>query len=282
MEKQKYITNKDLLAEIHRCKSTFCSFIEDQYAAYDAIVENIDDITPELIRKVREAKSIKLTPKGEPPVPVPEDGLVFRVMTYDHIPLDPDRKRKTRAANQTHAKTNFAPFKHYLLQDGELKEVGRSHWEGGFENGHFTTEKGRLTPRLGYMMKVMVENLGRRSNWRGYTYNEDMQSHALVQLSQVALLFDESKSENPFAFYTTVITNCFRRVLIVEKKAQELRDDLLMQAGATPSFARQIENELAQKAEYQAPKRLPAKRGRKPAAVKAAMEKEAAREEPKA
>lgn len=59
----------------------------------------------------------------------------------------------------------------------------------------------------------------------------------------------------------------------MEKKNQNIPDDLLVQSGAAPSYTRQIESELNQRAEFQDKKPLPAKRGRKPAAVRAAMEK---------
>jgi hypothetical protein len=71
-----------------------------------------------------------------------------------------------------------------------------------------------------------------------------MQGQALMQLSQIGLQFDESKSENPFAYYTAAITNSFTRILNVEKKNQALRDDLLQESGMMPSHTRQIEHEL--------------------------------------
>ena len=68
-----------------------------------------------------------------------------------------------------------------------------------------------------------------------------------MQLSQIGLQFDESKSQNPFAYYTAAITNSFTRVLNVEKRNQNIRDDMLQEAGAMPSFTRQIKHEEEQK-----------------------------------
>ena len=65
----------------------------------------------------------------------------------------------------------------------------------------------------------------------------------LMQLSQIGLQFDESKSENPFAYYTAAITNSFTRILNIEKKNQNIRDDLLEHHNMMPSFTRQNENE---------------------------------------
>jgi hypothetical protein len=61
----------------------------------------------------------------------------------------------------------------------------------------------------------------------------------LLQLSQIGLQFDESKSQNPFAYYTAAITNSFTRILNLEKKNQNIRDDMLEHAGLNPSWTRQ-------------------------------------------
>jgi DNA primase len=58
------------------------------------------------------------------------------------------------------------------------------------------------------MFLLLVEQYSRRGNWRGYSYVSDMRGQALVQLSQVGLQFDESRSDNPFAWYTQIIKNC--------------------------------------------------------------------------
>ena len=94
----------------------------------------------------------------------------------------------------------------------------------------------------------LVERYSQRSNWRGYTYVDEMRGQALLQLSQIGLQFDESKSQNPFAYYTAAITNSFTRILNVEKRNQNIRDDMLLHAGAMPSFTRQMKHEEEQKA----------------------------------
>ena len=169
--------------------------------------------------------------------------VVVRCYGFDHIPDEPDRKAKPKTVADTKVKLNFIPFKHYVLKDDVWTEVGRSHWVGGLENGHFSLDHGKMTNKLALMFMKLCERYGSRGNWRGYTYNDEMRSQALLQLSQIGLQFDESKSENPFAYYTAAITNSFTRILNVEKKHQSLRDDILQAHGQTPSFTRQMENE---------------------------------------
>jgi hypothetical protein len=260
-----YITNRELLAEIHKSKKSFCYFIEERYADYDAIAPSVDSITTEYAENILAEKNAKKRRDPKEPIKTSIDELVFRVMTHEHVPLCDDKKRRSRtAAGQGHLRTNFPPFKHYVLREGEIVEVGRSHWRDGLSNGEFSSEHGKVSRRLAEMWMLLVDRYSRRGNWRGYSYSDEMRSTALLQLSQVGLVFDESKGDNPFAFYTTTIKNCFTRVLNVERKNQNIRDDILTMAGARPSHTRQIENELAHKfADQGTAKPAAAKRGRK-------------------
>jgi hypothetical protein len=99
---------------------------------------------------------------------------------------------------------------------------------------------------------MLAERYAQRSNWRGYTYVDEMKGQAILQLSQIGLQFDESKSENPFAYYTAAVTNSFTRVLNIEKRNQNIRDDMLEQNGLTPSFTRQNQQEYAEETARQA------------------------------
>ena len=120
------------------------------------------------------------------------------------------------------------------------------------KTGKFNKEHGRITENLGKMYIKLSERYAQRSNWRGYTYIEEMRGQAILQLSQIGLQFDESKSENPFAYYTAAVTNSFTRVLNIEKKMQNIRDDMLEEAGLTPSLTRQTRDEFADEIARQA------------------------------
>jgi hypothetical protein len=259
--KVKYITNKELLAEIHKSKNSYSYFTQPQYADYDAIVTSLGDVTQELIEatkvekarlivqrakaKLRESgkKSYEIKVEEVDPATIPTNELVFRLMTPHHLPLDPDRKRRGKGEDGQYVKTPFPAFKHFIIEDGNPVEVGRSHWKGDIETGNFDMTRGQMTHRLAVMLMLLVDRYARRANWRSYTYLDEMKSHALLQLSQVGLQFDESKGDNPFAFYTTTIKNCFTRILNLEKKNQNIRDDILIMHGMNPSYTRQYEHD---------------------------------------
>ena len=261
MKRVKYLNNRDLLAQIHASKNTYCSYVTTEDAQYDLIVPNLKKINANAIAMARKAKAKRLTQEAweqakdaglkkikladytVSPRKIDKTDLVFRVMTYDHVPMDNERKRNPKQEADHHSKVNFPPFQHYRLNSkGKLVCVGKSHWTGGMDNGHFSCDHGKMTNTLAMMYMKLCERYGTRANWRGYTYNDEMQSQALMQLSQIGLQFDESKSDNPFAYYTAAITNSFTRILNIEKKNQAIRDDLLEYNNMMPSFTRQNEN----------------------------------------
>jgi hypothetical protein len=187
---------------------------------------------------------------------IKDTDVVFRVMTWDHVPVDLSKTAKALKEEENevilteydeevvvptkYVKCNFPPFHHYKVNDeGEPVCVGKSHWKGDLDSGVWCRDHGAMTKKLAHMFMKLCERYATRSNWRGYTYNDEMRSQALLQLSQIGLQFDESKSANPFAYYTAAITNSFTRVLNIEKRNQNLRDDILEMNNMTPSYTRQ-------------------------------------------
>ena len=261
MKRVKYLNNRDLLLQIHASKNTYCSYVAVEDAQFDLIVPNLKKINPNAIAMARKAKAKRLTQEAweaakesglkkiklvdytVSPRKIDRTDLVFRVMMFDHVPLDSERKKNPKQTSDHHTKVNFPPFQHYRLDEKNKAQcVGKSHWIGGMDNGYFSCDHGKMTNTLAMMYMKLCERYGTRSNWRGYTYNDEMQSQALMQLSQIGLQFDESKSDNPFAYYTAAITNSFTRILNIEKKNQAIRDDLLEYNNMMPSFTRQNEN----------------------------------------
>ena len=53
MKKVKYLNNRDLLAQIHKSKSAFCSFVDPEYHQYDIILPSLEKIN---IRSIAQAK----------------------------------------------------------------------------------------------------------------------------------------------------------------------------------------------------------------------------------
>ena len=279
MRKVNYLNNKDILKEIHKSKLTYCVFSKPEVTSYDMIVLDVKEINKKTIAEARKMRAERLAKLAieqfalegvkkkmdevlTPTKDIPITDIVFRVMTFEHIPIDDVKQAKADAkaveeaedeATTTeydddpsnakgvtkYVKVNFPPFFHYCVtEDSEPYITGKSHWKGTIEKGKFNKEHGAMTPKLAHMFIKLCERYATRSNWRGYTYNDEMRSQALLQLSQIGLQFDESKSQNPFAYYTAAITNSFTRVLNIEKRNQNIRDDILEMNDFTPSYTR--------------------------------------------
>ena len=277
-----YLKNKDILLEIHRSKMSYCWKADNKYQQYDYISSDLKTFhnrktkaCPEgAVNLAREARATRLSqqahqealalwdgkastkPKADDfavdPKKIPLTDLVVRVMTWDHIPLEPGRKNNPKSLADHRSKVNFPPFKHFVQDsEGNWIEVLRSHWKGDLTTGEFSVDHGQITNRLGAMFLKLCERYSLRSNWRGYSYVDEMRGQALIQLTQIALQFDEGKSQNPFAYYTAAVTNSFTRILNIEKRQRDIRDDILQDSGQTPSWTRQMESSMTYQAEME-------------------------------
>ena len=270
-----YLNNRDLLKQIHLSKNTYCSFLDPKNDhQYDIILPSLAKINQRTVVEARRNRADRI--KKETGVvidqkKIPNTDLVFRVTSWEHIPAAPKKIPKSATKKKKiedifdlelieddslldlvvtgeadeeaivkYLRLPFPPFYHYRLDDNKQPYiVGKSHWKGDLVNGEFCKDHGTVTRTLATMYIKLCERYATRSNWRGYTYNEEMRGSALVQLSQIGLRFDESKSQNPFAYYTAAITNSFTRILNLEKKNQNIRDDVLEMNGLNPSWTRQ-------------------------------------------
>ena len=152
-----YLNNKDILKEIHSSKNTYCVFLKPEDHRYDFIVDMPTEtmeksleyaLKPETIQLARETRATRLSLEaGEKdsvdPLSIPTTDLVFRVMTWDHVPVAPKQPRKVdkkktakdffefdsdqdeifsdledpttikEIDDMVHVKVNFPPFQHY-------------------------------------------------------------------------------------------------------------------------------------------------------------------------
>lgn len=284
-----YLNNKDILKEIHSSKNSYCSYLLPEYHQYDIIIDYNDNKSlednleyasrPEVIEKAKEARASRLSLETKEKIDansIPESDLIFRVMTWDHIPISPKQPRKSvkkrsakeifefdepeiepiftdleeEAANEiddmVHVRVNFPPFQHFKLDEtNSFKCVGKSHWVGDLDTGTFSKDHGQITNKLAKMYLMLCEKYALRFNWRGYTYVDEMKNTAILQLTYVGLRFNEAKSANPFAYYTAAVNNSFCRVLNSEKRNQNIRDDILEMNGLSPSWSRQFSSDYS-------------------------------------
>ena len=130
--KKFYLTNKDLLREIHNSKMSYCWSKDEQYSSFDAIVNDLSEINDEIIAEAKQARASRmqkaahaaevsrweqgLTGKKTKPRAIDfavdvdtialED-IVIRVMTFEHVPKE-NRKNKPNTEADYHSKCNFS------------------------------------------------------------------------------------------------------------------------------------------------------------------------------
>lgn len=167
--------------------------------------------TAQVRAKVREkakpVQAVKVTPKDKP-LPVEKSKKVEPVkVPPKYLPGAPPRKRG-----------------HYITNAQLLPEVLRAKGLG------------YVTNELARMFKLITERYATKSWFSGWSFRDDMVSFALLNLCANGLKFNPARSSNPFAFYTTAIRRSFLQYMAEERKHRNIRDSLLLDAGANPSL----------------------------------------------
>jgi len=141
---------------------------------------------------------------------------------------------KEKTTPLLHSSPNTKPKKKkrkvkYLNNADLLKQVVQSKQDG------------KMSDELAKMLTVLTYNFSKQSKFSNYSYNTDMQAYAMMMLVRTWFKFNENESKNPFAFYTQCIKNSFIQYLNQEKRQRQIRDEILVKKGLTPSFNYQLE-----------------------------------------
>lgn len=253
-----YLSNKELLKEIHKSKISYCDFEDAKYTDYDIIVEKLNSIKGEVLEKAKinrvnrlnellgdslfekgySNKQIESEIKkvGSKISQIKKEDIVVRLLTNEHIPDIVDKKGKT-----IKYPVNFPPFQHYVWREKEWVLVGQSH----YKDGNFVAAKfGNATRKLAMAYMKIVDRYANKGNWRGYSWKDEMTGSALTRLVQAGLSFNEYRSDNPFAYFTTIINNSFTRVLNKEKEILATKSQLIQDQGYSASFNEQADNDI--------------------------------------
>lgn len=238
MRKQNYLNNKDILKEIHKSKISYCSYTALEYSEYDIIIRNLSEIPkllkgPNSVAKTARAdrltklaqdalsvdgKKVKAEAVAVDPTTIQDHEVIFRLMTWDHIPEAPattpkvpkNKKSKSLVVDEVaevleteydipaieitapspkYMKVNFQPYQHFKLDDrGNLICIGKSHWIGDIKTGHFSKDHGKITNKLALMYMKLCDRYATRSNWRGYCVDDQTEAltrHGWLNINQI-------------------------------------------------------------------------------------------------
>lgn len=106
-------------------------------------------------------------------------------------------------------------------------------------------EQDEMTDKLTRMLMKLVERYGKKGNFANYTYNDDMQAYALMMLVRTWRSFKPDRSSNAFAFFTQCVKNSFIQYLNQERRQRDIRDEMLVSKGLSPSHTFTMAHEKA-------------------------------------
>ena len=207
-----FIKGKDLREQIRLSKLTFCTRPRKEiHGHFHAVCERRRPTKAEIGQAAERFHKIhgRFAEASD---------LVFRFATREHIPPDFPMTRM-----------KFPPFKHIIVRDGVPVEVLRSHWKGTIARGRFCNDHGRITDELAHMILVMAHKYSMKVNWSSYSWREDMASASIAQLFEKGLKFDETKSSNVFAYWTTIIKNSFLHINDREKRSMKIKAEAVLE-----------------------------------------------------
>lgn len=85
-------------------------------------------------------------------------------------------------------------------------------------------ESGLISEELGRMLLLIAKNISNKGNFINYTWKEDMIQEAVLTCCRYLKNFDLKKSNNPFAYITTICNHAFVNYINKQKKHSEIKD----------------------------------------------------------
>jgi hypothetical protein len=127
-------------------------------------------------------------------------------------------------------------LKHYINNEEFLTEM--NSWKKVVNKA--LKKKQPIPPVTNYIgecfMKI-AEHLSQRPNFINYPFREDMISDGVENCLQYAHNFDDSKSKNPFSYFTQIIYFAFLRRIEKEKKQAYIKYKWLKEHNESATFA---------------------------------------------
>ena len=133
---------------------------------------------------------------------IEESSILLKIVKKNR-PLNPNKERRyVNNAEFTKCVSEFAD---------SVRGIPRNEWTVP------------IPKYVGECIMKLVNNYANKSNFRGYTWIEEMKGEALVTCIRYVGNFNGAKSNNAFAYFTQLIHNSFLQILRLEKVQTELR-----------------------------------------------------------
>lgn len=107
---------------------------------------------------------------------------------------------------------NSCTFKDIMNSKGELKKKIKN--------------RGKVTPKLGKMIKTIAEGLSTKGNWRNYTWKEDFVSQGILICLKYMHNFNPEKYDNAHGYINMICYNAFVQYVKNEKNHSYIKQEL--------------------------------------------------------
>ena len=199
------------------------------YPPSPAVMKRVSKKAKEVIKDLAKPKQTAKTPRAAKP----DLGSAYiqplnpRLVTEEaiNVPVSLPKKLPSKRPTSTSSVRNYLSKKELLGAVMESKGIGR------------------MSDDLAFKLQLLTDKYARSAQYARYTFNDDMRAYALMMLVRTWNSFNPEKSDNPFAFYTQCIKNSFIQYLNQEKRQRNIRDELLVDQGLSPSYTYQMEYE---------------------------------------
>ena len=94
-----------------------------------------------------------------------------------------------------------------------------------------------ITSKMGEAALLISEKMATTYSFAVLPYNEELIDEAVLACVTYMNRFDVEKSDNPFAYTTSIVRNAFLHCIAKHKKQQEIKDALLEQETIGAAFA---------------------------------------------
>ena len=114
--------------------------------------------------------------------------------------------------------------KYYVLNKDLIPEIIKFKKTCKYdENEKYIMGSGKISQELGKMIWLIANGMSKKSNFYGYTWREDMVGSAILTVCKYLHNFNLEKSQNPFAYISTITTRAFLQYIAYSKKHGKIK-----------------------------------------------------------
>ena len=101
----------------------------------------------------------------------------------------------------------------------------------------------QMSDTLAAHFTLLINRIATHRHFSGYSFLDEMKSHATENLVKHWRTFQHRKEGcNPFAYFTSAVRNSFIQVIKIEKRHQDLRNELALIYASDEQLLGMIEN----------------------------------------